>query len=172
MSSYLSHPSHARRTQKPCHDRSSISTKSAFEQLIYTVYVQEITSKLQLLQKNARYSATSRQTSNHVDMFPSESFGFPKLVHSIQSLSRISFSLCFLLFNILFHPRLSSSLSLTVIAFSLSCSVSFFWISEESEKVGLCTLQACVILALHVPNKHLSARRPMTFCLWLSDMQS
>lgn len=128
----------------------AISTKSAFEQFIYTVYVQQMMSKLQLLQNIVRPVAfeqctlTTNPLHQHVPfkiIWPSN----PKLVHSFSNTLYFT-DFTFLVFLCIFHLfcliHVSLSLLPKVIAFSLS-HVSFIWIGKESEKVGLYTTGMC-----------------------------
>lgn len=131
----------------------AISTKSAFEQFIYTVYVQQMMSKLQLLQNIVRPVAFEQCTlttnfkpltstcSLQNNLAFQSKVGPQFLKHII--FYRFHFSCISMYFSfILFNPRLSLSLLPKVIAFSLS-HVSFIWIGKESEKVGLYTTGMC-----------------------------
>lgn len=162
----------AKRSQDDC---SSISTKSAFEQLIYTV--QQLTSKLQLLQKTIRpmafkmtVQALKSAHAKHLNPVPFRPIRLsnPKLVHSIMPLSfSPSFSFWFIFdwfltfFTVSFPASfIQYSVSGLGISFFLTCRYCFrslvplfslVWVGWEPEEVfemhatGMC--HSCIVSA-------------------------
>lgn len=135
----------ARRMHKPCHNCSSISTKSAFEQLIY-IHCTTIDVKITAFTKNdlpngiqndsASSEISSRQTSQSCslqDNTPFQSKAGPQYHSSLSFSPSFSFWFIFycfslslhflslhLLFSILFQDLAFPSFWLAVIAFALS----------------------------------------------------
>lgn len=150
----------AHRMHKPFHDCSSISTKSASEQLIYTV--QQLTSKLQLLQKTIcpmAFKMTVQTLPNVSILLPSGQNAFPSW--SWSTVSRLSlfpsplFSFWFMFywFSLSLHFLYSVFCFRTSQRFLLSDSplllrslaplLSLVWVGSEPEVFGLHATGMC-----------------------------